>query len=431
MLGQGITMLPSQLPENLFGSWVDKKNDVVLIVKKDYIVIENELWYYNEIVKENDIIYFTAVHNFNVKYVFVSWLDKTRILLNQGYKITELKKAEVDTSEKIPESFLGNWYNDKNKLQIANNQVLYLESTYVLDYIISTKDSKNYFVLYNDGEYYFCYDFNSNNSRFLHTNFSEEIIFKEESFFKKYFEAIIFAGILLAFLIGYYLLKWKIAITKKREVTKRRFVEMQLKSIRSQMNPHFLFNSLSAIQNLINKGDNEKANHYLTEFSQLMRLTLNKSEKGLVPLSDEIESIKKYLELEKLRFPFEYKIDLDQNIDINQIEIPAMLIQPFVENAIIHGLNQSKTDRKLRLDFKIELENLLCTVTDNGIGINASQAVRSKNSSEPFGLKLAKDRINLINESYHTDAKINITDISESNKDKTGTIVEIYLPLRY
>ena len=227
-------------------------------------------------------------------------------------------------------------------------------------------------------------------------------------------------------------IKWKIASTKKKEVTKRLFTEMQLKSFRSQMNPHFLFNALSAIQNLINKEDNEKANHYLTEFSQLMRLTLDKTDKGLVPLGDEIESIKKYLEIEKLRFHFNYNIFLDTTINKDEIEIPAMLVQPFVENAIIHGLNEKKGDKNLVVEFKINNENLVCKVIDDGVGINVTSARKNTDlNREKYGLKLAQDRINLINESYKTSAQIQITDLSEFDNKKTGTKVQIQIPLRY
>lgn len=198
------------------------------------------------------------------------------------------------------------------------------------------------------------------------------------------------------------------------------------------MNPHFLFNALSAIQNLINKGDNEKANYYLTEFSKLMRLTLDKSEKGLISLDEKIESIKKYLEIERLRFSFDYKIIVDNEINSSEIEIPSMLIQPIVENAIIHGLHQKNGDKKLSIEFKISQENLICLVSDNGIGINSSKLKKDSNlNRQKYGLKLAKDKIQLINESYYTNAKITMIDLSDYNHTETGTQVKIIMPTKY
>lgn len=432
LLGQGVSMLPSYLPENLFGSWVDEKNNVALIISENYIVIQNELYYYNEIVKENELISFTCVDNFNVKYVSITLIDSLRISLDEGYKITQLTKIAVSSTNKLPKTLLGNWLDSKTKMELLEDEVLFLNDSYIVDYVISTNGINYYFILYLDGKYYFSFNSINNGGHFLNTNFSNNIVFKKESFFQKHKKVFIFLLIIALFIISYYLIKWKIAMTKKKEVTKRMFTEMQLKSIRSQMNPHFLFNALSAIQNLINKGDNDRANHYLTEFSQLMRLTLDKSEKGLVPLYDEIESIKKYLELECLRFPFEYRIYVDSKINKHDIEIPAMLIQPFVENAIIHGLNEKKGEKHLSIDFKIDEKNLICYIIDNGIGINKVQTKKTSSiKREKYGLKLAKDRISLINENYKTNAIIKITDISDSDSEKTGTKVKISMPLKY
>ncbi|GAA3648880.1 sensor histidine kinase [Flavivirga jejuensis] len=431
LFGQGISMLPSELPDSIFGSWVDDKNNVMLVVAPEYIVIQNELYYYNDIVKEKEVINLTCVDDFNVKYVSLTEIDSAGIYLDEGYKITKLVKNQGSITNKLPDAIIGKWYASKNEIKILEDEVLFSDYSYKVDYIISTDNSKHYFVLYKDGEYYFSYSYFNEDGHFLRTNFSKEILFKKESFFQKHFISFISIIILLFLFIGYYLFKWKIAMTKKKEVAKRMFTEMQLKSIRSQMNPHFLFNALSAIQNFINKGDSISANHYLTEFSQLMRLTLDKSEKGVVPLSDEIESIKKYLELEKLRFPFHYMIKIDPKIDTYLTEVPAMLIQPFVENAIIHGLNEKKGEKKLSIEFKIEEENLSCLIIDNGIGIKKAQAKKDTGlKREKYGLKLAENRINLINESYKTNAKVEIIDISNNTRE-TGTVVEILLPLRY
>lgn len=425
-------MLPSELPKNLFGSWVDSKNNIVLIVSENYVVIQNELYFFNEIVKENDLINFTCVRDFDIKYINITNLGADSVSLDEGYKISQLTKVKTNSIHKLPEILVGSWFDSKEEIKIFEEDVVYSEETYLVDYVISANKVNYYLVLYKEGTYYLVYNYINDEGHFLSAHFSNNIIFKKESFFKKHVVGFGFIGVLLIFFIGFCLFRWKIAQTKKKEVTKRKFTEIQLKSIRSQMNPHFLFNALSAIQNLVNKGDNERANHYLTEFSQLMRLTLDKSEKGLVSLFDEIESVKKYLELEKLRFHFDYDLKIDSIINAQNIEIPAMLIQPFVENAIVHGLVEKKGNKNLSIEFQIKDDKLLCVITDNGIGIEKSEAKKeSEFSRDSYGLKLAKDRIALINESYKTDARVKITDRSNLDKKETGTQVKVYLPLKY
>ena len=428
--GQGVSIVPTEIPNSVIGSWENSKNEVVLIVSQDYVIIQNKLFYYNDIVKEDNTLNFTAVYNSDVKYFSIKITDNSNILLDESFKVSQLKKNKTKTTKLIPKNMIGNWYSSRSKLEIFKTQVYFSKDEYQIDQVVNYNSNKQHIVLYKDAEYYYNYAINNDNGHFLQTSINNEYLFKKESFLRKYKTLIGVFIIFLLLIAGYILFKWKLVLTKKKETAKRKFTEMQLKSFRSQMNPHFLFNALSAIQNLINKGDNEKANHYLTEFSQLMRLTLDKSEKGLIPLSDEIKSMTKYLELEKLRFHFNYSINSDINSD--EIEIPAMLIQPFVENAIIHGLKESEGDKNLSITFKVGEEILCCFIEDNGIGFNASQAKKSSNLNRtPYGLKLAKDRLNLINENYKTNAKINISDISEKNRNETGTLVEIRLPLLY
>lgn len=431
-ISQGVSVLPTHFPDYVYGTWVNTNNEVILAVFEDYIKVKNELYGYNDIVRDGETLHFTCVQDYNVKYISVSRVDASTILLDEGLKVSQLFKLENSTTNKLPKALIHNWYNSNNKIQLLENEVLFSNISYKVDNVITANDINFHIVLYNEGVYYLLYNFVTEDGHFVTANFKNIITFKKASFVNKNKIVFIVLLVLLLSVIIYYLLRWKIASTRKKEINKRLFTEMQLKAIRSQMNPHFLFNALSAIQNLINKGDNEKANHYLTEFSQLMRLTLEKSEKGLVDLEEEVESIKKYLELERLRFPFEYTLDIDSKINLRETEIPAMLIQPFLENAILHGLNNKKGKGQLGLKLKIENENLIAIITDNGIGINATASPTTKNlNTDRYGLKLAKDRIKLINENYNTEAKIRITDISEINSKKTGTRVEIFMPFKY
>lgn len=432
-LGQGVSVLPTHLPTSIYGTWANSKNEVVLILFQDYVIVQNEIYSYNTIVLDQNQLDITCViNNDKVKYISLLDINYPTILLDEGYKITKLNKLTSSPLTSIPKSLTDIWYTEKDKITLAENNVLFSDEFYTIDYISSSSNNNYHLVLYREGDYFLLYNTINENGHFLIANFSKPLLFQKATFFQKNKTAILVFLAVLVIILGYMLIRWNIHLTKKKEITKRLLVEMQLKSIRSQMNPHFLFNALSAIQNLINRGDNEKANHYLTEFSQLMRLTLDKSEKGLVPLSEEITSIQKYLEIEKLRFLFEYQILTAPNINTHETEIPAMLIQPMVENAILHGLSLKKDTKKLSIEFKIENEKFICLVTDNGIGINHTSTKTKKTlNRQKYGLKLAQDRIALINESYQTQAEIHLIDLSDLDAQKSGTQVKISMPLKY
>ncbi|MEI6865853.1 histidine kinase [Flavicella sp.] len=430
--GQGSNIVPTELSDSVLGSWMNDKNEIVLIIKEDYIIIQDKLFYYYEIIREKHNLNFTIANNTDVKYFSVNSINSKSLFLDEGFKVSKLKKATPKELKEIPESILGNWFSPNAKILFEKDKIVFSGDTYTIDCIIGVAPGKQHFILYKHAEFFYAYTFNNGIDLCLQTCFNGYSVFKKESFFRKHLMTIVIICVISFMILIYCVFKWRLVLVKNKEISKRKFTEIQLKSIRSQMNPHFLFNSLSAIQNLINKGDNDKANHYLTEFSQLMRLTLNNSEKGLVSLFDDLESISKYLELEKLRFCFVSNITIAKEVNCHEIEIPAMLIQPFVENSINHGLKGKKGAKLLSITIKIEKGNLCCLIEDNGIGINKSQLNKSSNLNHiPFGLKLAKDRLNLINENYKTNAKIIITDISDIDQNKTGTCVEIYLPLFY
>jgi LytS/YehU family sensor histidine kinase len=229
--------------------------------------------------------------------------------------------------------------------------------------------------------------------------------------------------------IAYLVAKLRAKSIRKKEANKRLIAELELKAIRSQMNPHFIFNALSSIQHLINQGNNNEANQYLLNFSKLLRMVLATSEKKLVSLSDEIAQIELYLQLEQLRMPFEYRIEIDQSIQPENEEIPGMLIQPIVENAVKHGVN-GQPGRTITLHFSKEAHILLAEITDNGAGFDSSslidvdEGLKSSLSLEGFGLKATEERLRLINEDFKS--KIGIR--TEQNHP-TGAKVIISIPV--
>lgn len=200
--------------------------------------------------------------------------------------------------------------------------------------------------------------------------------------------SILFAG--LCFLLIY---RTRLSAVRKKELLKRQIKELEIKAIRSQMNPHFMFNALNSIQSLINGGQYKEANIYLEKFSLLMRRVLNNSEKTFVSLSDDLEAVSLYAELEKLRFNFVFNLSIEKGINSGLIEIPGMIIQPLVENAIIHGIAQMGTAGILDMRISRTGIYLKVEVTDNGIGLT------EKTGGKPtgLGLKLVRERLSLLN----------------------------------
>ena len=163
--------------------------------------------------------------------------------------------------------------------------------------------------------------------------------------------------------------------------TQNRLAEEKLTALRSQMNPHFIFNSLNSIQQFILKGEVDNANKYLSQFSKLIRLVLQYSEYNFISLEEEINMLKLYLSLEKTRFgnSFEYSIQVEDDLDADEIKIPNLMVQPFVENAIWHGLMHKEGDRKIDIRFHLKHEkSVVCEVTDNGIGREKAAEIKKR-----------------------------------------------------
>lgn len=440
LTGQRIdNTLPKEISKNFLGSWLNKDGVPELIITQDYLVFQNQIWYHtkirthsNKIESNNDILEINCSNYYTNTTIRVFSVDKSNIYFerNLSSPSVHLIKDKNLHANKINQSYQAKWHSKKNVVVLKENTLLFNGQSFILDYYVPHNNGCYFIFYYNSLYYLFKIDSEINN-KLLYGYLPNEITFNKETFFQKYYAILIAMGVVALSVLIYILFKWKISINQKKESAKRIFAEMQLKSIRSQMNPHFLFNALSAIQNLIIKGESEKANHYLIAFSKLMRLTLDKSEKGLVPLADEIESIKKYLELENLRFQFEFKIAIDASLNIYEIEIPGMLIQPFIENAIIHGINEIEGEKEVTVEIKKQENYLVCIISDNGIGIQASKTKSKTNiNRDRYGLKLAQDRIDLINKSHKTNAKIEIIDKQE-NGSNTGTIIKIFTPLNY
>jgi tetratricopeptide (TPR) repeat protein len=204
---------------------------------------------------------------------------------------------------------------------------------------------------------------------------------------------------------------------------------LALKSLRSQMNPHFIFNALNSVNHFIAQQDERTANKFLSEFSQLMRLVLENSQQDFISLQKEQEILSLYLKLEHYRFrdKFEYEIDIDKNINAETIEVPPMLIQPYIENAVWHGLRYKEEKGKLTLRFKQEPANLVVEITDDGIGRKKSAALKTPNQKKHIstGIKNIQERLSILNNVYHTQYRVHIEDLNGVG----GTRVQLILPV--
>lgn len=237
--------------------------------------------------------------------------------------------------------------------------------------------------------------------------------------FIKGFKEGVIGALLLAAIIGiiYY---FRTKNKQKQELNRRRIRELELRAIRSQMNPHFIFNALSSIQNLINRSANQEANKYLIDFSRLLRKVLATSEKKLVTLSDEIEQIQLYLKLEQLRFPFSYSLTVDENIQPDTIEIPGMLIQPFVENAVKHGIAPRGTGE---ITIRLSLQNqlLIIDITDDGPGLDTE-------ANGGFGIRAVTNEFEILKTLYNTEIGVTIENRQEKEA-VSGCHVRLSIPL--
>jgi sensor histidine kinase YesM len=221
------------------------------------------------------------------------------------------------------------------------------------------------------------------------------------------------------------------AVEKKMlEIERQRF-DLEQKALRLQMNPHFIFNSLNSIQSYILTHNTEMAVTYLGKFSQLMRLILNNSGNNYVPFKEELKAIKHYLDLEKLRFDnkFDYKIKVDKNIDKAFVEIPPMTIQPYIENAIIHGILHKPTKGKVNIDFELRNDYIYCSVTDNGIGREKAAKIRESTGIKrrSTGMYVTKARLEMLKTDEKEDFVVKITELKDSEDEKARTKVELMI----
>lgn len=221
---------------------------------------------------------------------------------------------------------------------------------------------------------------------------------------------------------------------KMRSEYNQKIAEIEMKALRAQMNPHFIFNCLNSINRYIVKSDHTTASLYLTRFSKLIRLILDNSNSKNVLLSNELEALRIYMEMESLRFnnKFTYDIIIDKQVFPEVVEVPPLIIQPYVENAIWHGLLHKETAGHLTIQLSMLTESMLqCVIEDNGVGRERAREFKSKSATtkKSLGMKLTEDRIAILNKQASPNASITIVDLVADNGDAAGTKVILKIPV--
>ena len=264
---------------------------------------------------------------------------------------------------------------------------------------------------------------------------------KQETTFKKF----LLLGLLGLLLIGFFVFRMLLLKRKNEKLSgekikaelQQKVSELEMQALRAQMNPHFIFNCLSSINRFIFKNDNKTASDYLTRFSRLIRMVLMNSSKKIITLEDELEMLRLYLDLERLRFKdaFDYSITITNIVDAGAIFIPPLLLQPFCENAVWHGLMHKETKGHLNIIISEVISGkgkvLHCIIEDDGVGREKAAELKSKSAEneKSMGLKITTERLALLNQENNFSTFYGIEDILNENNEVTGTRVE--LKIRY
>ena len=351
-------------------------------------------------------------------------------------------KTYIEDGDKIvlepDENFFSISFSALDYTNPSKNQYAYMLKNYDKDWILV--DASHRRADYTDvkpGTYEFVVRASNSDGVWNETGISFTIVIKPP-FYKTWWFRI--SLIAMALLITYLFIRGRIKkVRLKNEVESRvlkiekEMFELEQKALRLQMNPHFIFNSLNSIQSYIVSNDTENAINYLAKFSQLMRLILTSSREAIIPVSQEISLLKHYLELENMRFRnrFAYEIRVDSKMDVEYMGIPPMIIQPYVENAIIHGFMNKKSGSCNLLIQLWEKENqLMVVVEDNGIGRERAAEIKAQSglTQKSQGIVITKERLDILNSKMKNKISVEIDDLKDADGNAAGTRVKLFIP---
>jgi len=357
----------------------------------------------------------------------------THVLNMLGNNYRNTKKYELSTT-----CFLKAYQKalaDNNKLQVKNiANELYINSLIKED-------------LYTARIYQHIYDSINNlfvdekiNSQIAEMQVKYETLEKEQEIKQQQLQLknerktrlLISIGALLLLIIATaWTLLYRAKQNQKQIELSRKKADVENKLLRSQMNPHFMFNSLNSVQNFILKNDKMQACNYLSNFSDLIRDILQNSRQSFIPLDEELETLEKYLKLEQLRFKdkLDYKISTNLTVDASEINIPPMILQPYIENAIIHGIAPKESMGKIDITIENKQQQLIkCTIQDNGIGRVAASKIKKPTNAKSLGMLVTSERLQLLQTENGINTEVTITDLFDGDIP-VGTRVELILPI--
>lgn len=436
----------TKIPSKFIRNWHTRDGASIFEIGKETIEIDEKLWKIRKITLINGKYQLQLQHRpseakgveirlMTLRFVTDDWVEVTYSgQFYELYYVPNYGRFSSSESDKIHPEILGFWFSitkdERYNIDIDSTGMIWRGNRIPFLQIVKKEDIYYFFCGLNNRFHMFKVSILKNGSLQIRSDGETELFSRHSQrpfFSKQAWQVIGTIGFLSFLLLA--ISRWRALQKQKEESRKHRELELELKALRSQMNPHFLFNSLSSIQNLINKQDPEQANLYLSKFSRILRSVLNNSESPLISLEAEIELLTLYCDLEALRFNFDYEIEVPSSLDIHQWEIPVMLIQPFVENAIHHGIGPSDKNGKLKISFSESNEQLQCTIVDNGVGINFSQSIKGaeKIGKKNFGIRVAEERVKMINKKYSDSLKLEIIDISNNSPGNTGTQVDLIL----
>lgn len=386
-------------------------SDVYLQLNDYKNALDAAIQSYKISLKENNIFGITGRCN-QIGNVYVA--------MNKGEKAkTWYNKALKYAGDKYPDEILISYSGLFEANKITGN---YKNSVVFSEKYIALKDSlEDLSVKEKVTELETIYQTEKKESEITHL--SQQNLIQQS---KLRFQKLLIWGIILG---AFFILSVTFLLLRQQKLKARnKEILLRHKLLRSQMNPHFIFNSLGAIQNYMYNNENKKASFYLGNFATLMRAVLNHSREELISLKEEMETLRTYLELQKMRVGFSFEIKCAQKLNPGQVLIPPMLVQPFIENAIKHGVHDYGEKGKIKVTFVTKNEKLFVSVEDNGTGINSVKKDKNPHYNSQ-AIQIFKERLSLLSSYFRKEINYKISDKKETGNAGTGTFIAIELPL--
>jgi len=405
----------------------------------------------NSVIQDNNYLWIGSNDNLikvNLENIrkeentYINFYLKSFSVNNENFNLEKIKNKDPWTN--IPKSTLKFPYY-KNSVTFAYDVISYLDPENInfryklegfnKEWINDTKDQKIVFQNLKPGKYRLRIRIFKTNDNISSQELSISFIISSPLWFKWWFIIICITGLIF---IVWIIVQLRTRNIKKKERVRseinERISEFEMKALRAQMNPHFIFNAINSIQNYMLDNDVDAALNYLSDFAKLIRLTLDNVSKKQVTLEDELSYLKYYLNLEQMRFgkKFETVIILPPDYENSKIIIPSMILQPFVENSIKHGFAFKTEGGKIKLEFQISDDNILkCIIEDNGIGREKSRELHKGNKGyQSKGTFITNERLSLLNQTKPRKGyKVETNDLYDKYNLVCGTRVEIYIPI--